>query len=284
MRSNYHTHSRFCDGKGEPREYVEFALANGFTALGFSGHAPLPFNNTFSIHNEDYLAYCNEVRKLQEEYRGRIDILLGLEIDYVPGVNEDFQPLIKKGRLDYFIGGVHLVTDPDDTPWLCSHHDEAAQRIWFIDGPRQETYDEGLQRVFHGDIRRGVTAFFHQTNAMIESQRPTIVAHFNKIVMHNRDRYFSEHDKWYLDLVYETIELIRETGCIAEVNTRGIYKKRHDDYYPSRELLCHMNELHIPVIVSTDAHAPEDLLRTEGAYEFLNEIQYHNIVRELLIP
>ena len=84
MRSNYHTHSCYCDGKGQPREYVEFALANGFTALGFSGHAPLPFSNTFSIHSEDYLAYCNEVRALKEEYRGRIDILLGLEIDYVP--------------------------------------------------------------------------------------------------------------------------------------------------------------------------------------------------------
>ena len=188
MRSNYHTHSRYRDGKGEPREYVEFALANGFSALGFSGHAPLPFSNTFSIHNEDYLAYCNEVRALKEEFRGRIDILLGLEIDYVPGVNDDFQPLIQQGGLDYFIGGVHLVTDPDDTEWLRNNCSEAAQRIWFIDGPKQETYDEGLQRVFHGDIRRGVTSFFRQTNAMIESQRPTIVAHFNKIVMHNRDR------------------------------------------------------------------------------------------------
>ena len=260
MLSNYHTHSRYCDGKGELREYVELALANGFTALGFSGHAPLPFKNTFSIHDEDYLAYCNEVRALKEEYRGRIDIRLGLEIDYVPGINDDFRSLIQQGGLDYCIGGVHLVTDPDDTEWLRNHHSDAAQRIWFIDGPRQETYDEGLQRVFHGDIRRGVTAFFHQSNAMIESQRPTIIAHFNKIVMHNRNRYFLEHDKWYLDLVYETIELIRETGCIAEVNTRGIYKKRHDDYYPSRELLRYMNEKRIPVIVSTDAHCPEDLL------------------------
>ena len=235
----------------------------------------------WATSDSHYPAYCNEVRALKEEYRGRIDILLGLEIDYVPGVNDDFRPLIHQGGLDYFIGGVHLVTDPDDTPWLRSHPSEAAQRIWFIDGPRQETYDEGLQRVFHGDIRRGVTSFFHQTNAMIESQRPTIVAHFNKIVMHNRDRYFSEHDKWYLDLVYETIELIRQTGCIAEINTRGIYKKRHDDYYPSRELLRHMNEKNIPVIVSTDAHCPEDLLRTEGAEEYLHSIGYKEIIQTL---
>ncbi|MBQ6068956.1 MAG: histidinol-phosphatase [Bacteroidales bacterium] len=278
MLSNYHTHSHYCDGKGELRDYVQLALANGFAALGFSGHAPLPFKNNFSIHDEDYLAYCNEVRALKEEYSHRIDIRLGLEIDYVPGVNDNFQPLIQQGGLDYCIGGVHLVTDPNDTEWLHDHPAEAAERIWFIDGPRQETYDEGLQRVFHGDIRLGVTSFFHQSNAMIESQHPTIVAHFNKIVMHNRDRYFLETDKWYLDLVYETIELIREVGCIVEVNTRGIYKKRHDDFYPSRQLLRHMADKHIPVIISTDAHCPDDLLKTEGAEEYLRAIRYPEIV------
>lgn len=281
MLSNYHTHSRFCDGKGELHEYVEFALANGFTSLGFSGHAPLPFENSFSIHAEEYQTYCDEVRALKEEYCGRIDIRLGLEIDYVPGVCDDFRPLIQQGGLDYFIGGVHIVTDPADTEWLRNRPADAAQRSWFIDGPRYETYDEGLQHLFNGNIRRGVTAFFHQTNAMIESQRPTIVAHFNKIVMHNRGRYFSEHDKWYLHLVYETIELIRETGCIAEINTRGIYKKRHDDFYPSKELLRYMNDKHIPVIISTDAHCPEDLIRSEGAEECLREIGYSEIITRL---
>lgn len=282
MKTNYHTHSSYCDGKASPREMAAFAAAHGFTHLGFSGHAPLPFANSFSIKDDQYDAYCAEVRALREEYCGRMKVLLGLEIDYVPGVCDDFRPLIAQGGLDYFIGGVHLVTDPADTDWLRTHPAEAGERIWFIDGPLQETYDEGLQRVFHGDIRRGVTAFFHQTDAMIESQHPTIVAHFNKIVMHNRGRYFSEEEPWYSDLVHETIRLIAESGCIAEVNTRGIYKKRHNDYYPSRQLLREMNDLRIPVIVSTDAHAPDDLLRTEGAHEYLHEIGYKEVVSTIL--
>ena len=43
-----------------------------------------------------------------------------------------------------------------------------------------------------------------------------------------------------------------------------------------------MKTLKIPVIVSTDAHAPEDLLRTEGAYEYLRQINYRNIIVELV--
>ena len=39
-----------------------------------------------------------------------------------------------------------------------------------------------------------------------------------------------------------------------------------------------MQQWRIPVIVSTDAHAPEDLLRTEGAYEYLAAIHYPEVL------
>lgn len=269
MLSNFHTHSSFCDGKTTPREMVEFAVAHGFTALGFSGHCPLPFENTFSI--TDYEGYCREVRTLQEEYKGHIDISLGLEIDYIPGMLEDFTPLIEQGGLDYTIGSVHLIPPEGTTP-------KAGEDLWMIDGSRYQTYDEGLMRHFGGDIRRGVRTYFHQENAMLERNRPTIVGHPDKIVMHNRDRYFHEDEPWYRDLALETIHLIHELGLICEINTRGIYKGRHADYYPGKRLIQEMKQLRIPVIVSTDAHAPEDLLLTEGAYEYLAAIGYPEVL------
>lgn len=269
MLSNFHTHSCYCDGKATPREMVDFAVGHGFKALGFSGHSPLPFDNTFSI--TDYDGYCREVRALQEEYKDRIEISLGLEFDYVPGMLEDFTPLTEQGGLDYTIGSVHLVPVPGVTP-------QGADDLWFIDGPRWERYDEGLQRLFGGDIRRGVTAYFHQQNAMLEKNRPTILGHPDKIAMHNRSRYFAEDEPWYEELALETLALARELGVIVEVNTRGIYKGRHPDYYPSRRLLQQMKQWRLPVIVSTDAHAPEDLPRTEGACEYLRAIQYPEVL------
>ena len=279
--TNYHTHSRFCDGKGEPREYVEYALANGFSALGFSGHSPLPYENTFSIKEDKFEEYCDTIRALKEEYAGRLDIRLGLEIDYVPGLCEDFKPLIERGGLEYTIGSVHLIPNPDAIDYIREHPAEAADYLWMIDGPRYELYDDGLQRHFGGDIRKAAKAFFYQNNVMIESQKPTIVGHFDKIVMHNKDRYFHYDEPWFRDLVYETAHLIRETGCVCEMNTRGIYKGRHYDFYPAKETLKYMNELGIPVIVSTDAHQPSDLTRTEDAEAFLREIHYREIVTTL---
>lgn len=269
MLSNFHTHSCYCDGKATPREMVDFAVAHGFTALGFSGHSPLPFDNTFSI--TDYDGYCREVRALQEEYKDRIEISLGLEFDYVPGMLEDFTPLTEQGGLDYTIGSVHLIPVPGTTP-------RDSNDLWMIDGPHYERYDEGLQRLFGGDIRRGVRAYFHQQNAMLEKNRPTILGHPDKIAMHNRSRYFTEDEPWYEELAMETLALAHELGVIVEVNTRGIYKGRHPDYYPSRRLLQQMKQWRLPVIVSTDAHAPEDLPRTEGASEYLRAIQYPEVL------
>ncbi len=281
MKVNYHTHSRYCDGKGELRDYVERALALGFSALGFSGHAPVPFDNTFAIHDDQYPDYCREVRALQAEYEDRIDIRLGLEIDYIPGVLEDFSGLIERGGLDYFIGSVHLVPNPSRIEALRSGDTDIASELWFIDGSRYQTYDEGLEKLFGGDIRAGVRAFFHQNNAMIEHTVPPIVGHVDKIVMHNRDRYFHYDEPWFRDLLYETLDLIREKGCICEINSRGIYKGRHYDYYPGRDTIRYMNTLGIPVMVGSDAHSPDDLDRFEGAYEFLNEIGYKNIAYHL---
>lgn len=279
--TNYHTHSLYCDGAAPLRNYVELALAHGFSHLGFSGHSPLPFQNNYSIKADRYPDYCREVRDLQTEFAGRIAVALGLEIDYVPGLCDDFGPLKEQGGLDYVIGSVHLIPAPGAEEQLRRCPEEADRLLWMIDGPRYQQYDDGLFRLFGGDIRRAVRAFFDQTNRMIVTQRPTIVGHFDKVVMHNRGRYFYYDEPWFRSLVGETVSLIAETGCICEVNTRGLYKKRHTDYYPARPVLCEMAGKGIPLIVSTDAHAPADLMQFEGIYDYLRSIAYPSIVSHL---
>ena len=266
IKANYHTHSCYCDGKESLRRYVETAVERGFTHLGFSGHAPVPFENTFAIDGERYLDYCNEVRGLKEEFADRLKIFLGLEIDYIPGVLDNFEELITTGGLDYCIGSVHLVNKM------------RGGDLWFIDGSKQQSYDEGLSRVFDGNIKEAVRAFFRQTNEMIASQRPSIVGHFDKVAMHNKERYFGTDEEWYLALVRETLELIKECGCVCEINTRGIYKGRYSDFYPATRIIRIMNTMDIPAVVSTDAHQPDDLDKFEGVYTLLREVGYKRLV------
>jgi histidinol-phosphatase (PHP family) len=86
-----------------------------------------------------------------------------------------------------------------------------------------------------------------------------IIGHLDKIKMHNRGRYFSEDEPWYQALVDETLSLVREKNVIVEVNTRGIYKKRSDTHFPGPAILRKIKALNIPVIISSDAHKPEEV-------------------------
>ncbi|MBN3036249.1 MAG: histidinol-phosphatase [Bacteroidales bacterium] len=244
---NLHTHSHFCDGKEAPEAYVRKAIDLGFHTIGFSSHAPVPFENSFSLPEERVGEYASEIRRLQTEYSDKISVCLGLELDFIPGITRNFVYYRHMAGLDYAIGGVHLVKGT------------AGEGLWFIDGAWAEIYDSGLSEVFNGDIRRGVEAYYQQIMEMVSTQRPDIVAHLDKIKMHNRGRYFSEDEPWYRELVWKTLRCIAGSGCIIEVNTRGIYKKRSPAFYPSPAILEQAYHLGIPVTVSSDAHRPEEL-------------------------
>ena len=243
---NLHTHSYFSDGKSTPEEVVVEAINQGMKVLGFSDHSPVPFENSFAIKNDEVQNYISTIKSLKEKYQDQIDIYCSMEMDFIPGIVKDFKKTKEELSLDYMIGSVHLVGND-------------INKLWFIDGSKVETYDEGLFNYYNGDIKKGVKTFFHQYNEMIETEEFDIVGHFDKIKMHNRDRYFTENEKWYRDLLMETLTLIKEKSLIVEVNTRGIYKKRSEDFYPSTWILPIMCEMNIPVVISSDSHKSEEL-------------------------
>lgn len=265
---NLHTHSYFCDGKEEPEDYVKQAIELGFHTLGFSSHAPVPFENNFSLKEEKTEEYFSTIRALGEKYKDKINILLSMEIDYIPGITRAFAEFSKAGNLDYTIGGVHLVRNNE------------IEKLWFIDGSQQETYDDGLQKLFNGHIQKGVEAYYGQIREMVATQKPDIIAHLDKIKMHNKNRYFSEEEGWYKDLVWKTLKYIAsESNCIVEVNTRGLYKKRSDTFFPSPAILEQVHHLKIPVTLSSDAHQPQELNGYyEEALKLMKEIGFKELV------
>lgn len=257
--ANYHTHNHFCDGKEEPLAYVKKAIELGFKALGFSSHAPVLFENNYSIPQEKLLDYCREIENLKALYKNQIELFLGLEADFIPNKTHDFSYFRKACKLDYIIGSIHLVAHP------------ISNEIWFIDGGIQEKWDHGLELVFGGDIKAGVKAFYHQTNQMIEEQKPDILGHFDKIKMHNKNRFFTQEEFWYQQLIKESLTLIKQKGLILEINTRGLYKGRCQELFPSIPIIQKAQEMGIPLMLNTDAHHPDELF---GYYsEALNLIQ-----------
>ena len=79
--SNLHTHSIYSDGAHTPREIVEQAISQGMSAIGISDHSYTFFDTRYCIAEEKNLQYINELRALKEEYKGKIDVLVGIELD-----------------------------------------------------------------------------------------------------------------------------------------------------------------------------------------------------------
>ena len=75
-------HTTFCDGKNTAEEMVLSAIEKGFSVLGFSGHAPMPFETDWCMTEEFALCYREEVTRLKEKYKGKIRIYCGIEQSY----------------------------------------------------------------------------------------------------------------------------------------------------------------------------------------------------------
>jgi histidinol-phosphatase (PHP family) len=247
MLTNHHTHSLYSDGYSQPEDYIKAAIDKGFTLLGFSEHSPLPFENPFSFKIARKDQYLGEINQLKQKYSHLLSLYLSMEMDYVPRMSQSFSELKSAFGLDYVIGSVHLVRPVD------------SDELWFTDGPDYKTYDDGLINLFAGNIRKAVTRYYHQIHEMIENEKFDIIGHFDKIKMHNRDRFFRESESWYQNLINQTLDLLKQHNIIVEVNTRGLYKKRSDTTYPGLETLIKIRQAGIPVMVNSDAHNPDDI-------------------------
>jgi histidinol-phosphatase (PHP family) len=121
--ANYHTHTPRCQhAHGSEEEFVQAAIRCGYSVLGFSDHTPWPFRSGY-ISNcrmvvsqlDDYVA---TVRALQEKYKDRLHIYLGLEAEYFPEYLPWLEEQVEKYRLDYLIFGNHFYYSEESGPYF----------------------------------------------------------------------------------------------------------------------------------------------------------------------
>lgn len=245
--TNYHGHCYYCDGKFEPEAYVEKAIELHMPAIGFSSHCPFEGGHAWNMSMEDLPNYLKEVSALKEKYVEDIEIYIGLEMDFIPEVIDDNKAHIQNASLDYLIGSIHYTGVFEDG------------RFCEIDGPHSK-FLEGLGKIYDQDVKSMITHYFELMRTMIQQKSTTILGHLDKIkIQAEKGILFSEYEDWYRKEVGKTLETLLETNTILEVNTRGIYKKKTVDTYPSKWILELAYEMGIPIMLNADAHHPEEL-------------------------
>lgn len=112
-KTNYHTHTPRCmHAVGEEREYIDTAIEHGYEILGFSDHTPWLYESdyvaTMRMPLSQFPDYKAKVLSLKSEYESKIQILLGLEVEYFPKYMDWLKKFIVEEDLDYIILGHHF--------------------------------------------------------------------------------------------------------------------------------------------------------------------------------
>ena len=221
-----HNHTPLCNhAKGSPEEFIQKALQKGIKIYGFADHAPMEFDYKYRMNFEDMDKYEQEIKKLKEKYKDKIEILLGYEVDFTPFVDKR----VIKREVDYLIGSVHFLDN------------------WGFDNP--EFIKEWEKR----DIDDVYKEYFTKIEEMANSKLFNIVGHIDLV------KIFGHKPKKNIkDIAKNAIKAIKNSKMAVEINTAGL-RKPIKETYPYGELLDMILNENIDITFSSDAHSPEQV-------------------------
>lgn len=229
-----HTHSTLCDGKDTLTEMARAAFEAGAVSFGASGHSHTPMpEDEGQVLPADMAAYRAEVLRLREEYAGRMDVLLGIELDNCADVTAE--------GFDYWIGSVHRLRGPDG-------------RLYTVDW-KPELLAVCRDGAFGGDGLAMAEAYYAEAAAMA-ARRPTILGHIDLITKFNEDGgFFDEAAPRYRTAALAALRAADPEATLLEINTGAMSRACRSVPYPALFLLEEWRSMGGRIILTADAHS-----------------------------
>lgn len=264
--TNLHTHTKYCDGKYSAEDMILSAINSSMQSIGISTHGPLPFKSDWNIQKAEVDSYIDEIINLKQKYNDTIEVYLGMELDYIPGIGFDDYTLDLIKRLDYYIGSVHFLAKFKNG------------EMWTVDYNLEELMN-GISESFNGNIRIAVETYYDYIGKMAMEYKPPIIGHLDLFKKNNKNNIlFNENEKWYIDAVEKCLCIIAKTPCMLEINTGGIARGYTNEQYPSTFILKMIKEKNIPVIINSDAHSTDGInCKFEEIYKLVYNLGFEKI-------
>lgn len=228
-----HCHTPLCKHAfGEPEEYAATALSRGFKGITFTCHCPLPdrFSHHVRMAPEQFDEYVEMISATREMFAGRLDVRLGLESDFYPGIEPWLEKLHARVPLSHVLGSIHYQI-------------------------------QDYRKLFYtGDVHSYQELYYDHLARSAESGLFDTLAHPDLIKNESPADWDFERLRPHIE---RALDRIAATGVAMELNTSGVQKSL-PEMNPSPSQLALMHERGIPVVIGADAHVPE---RVGDGYE-----------------
>lgn len=218
-----HMHTPLCKHAwGEPEEYAAQALKAGLKGIIFTCHCPMPdgYWPMVRMAESEFDTYLELVKRTADAYKGKLDVLLGLESEYFPGYEKWIESLHQRADFDYILGAVH---------WQAKE---------YLNKYETGTI-EGFRRTYFEHLAQSAETGLYDCLA-----HPDLVKNYHP-------------DSWCFAIIKNTVtnalDRIAKTGVAMELNTSGL-NKSYSEMNPGNEMLRMMAERNIPIVIGSDAH------------------------------
>lgn len=261
----------------ELEEIIEISEQRGVVP-GIREHAALPRDYRLGEHKDfEYAMIPGEEERFISLFKGT-NIRIGLEIDYLPGYEDEtlgiMNSLLQAASsagvgVSGVNGSVHLL--PGDLNDLGIDKGKVKDIIWDLDENLFETHikQRGVKKViddYFGRMRDLVRSRMFDTLSHIELLRK-----FDRVGTNGESIYFGDDEKYFQKSALSVLELVAETGMAAEINMAGYYNLLGRPYM-SQELLNACSEMKIPICIASDSHKPDGIAARFGdAYKMCRD-------------
>lgn len=254
MKTDNHIHSPFCPHGSTDSfvEYINRGIDLGLTEMTFTEHAPLPKGFIDPTPEKDsgmdaalLSAYFQELQQLKEQYKDRITIKLGLEVDYIEGFEQETKAFLNEigPNLDDSILSVHFIQHKQK--WHC------------IDFSADSFSDISTEL---GSVDAVYTSYFNTLEKSILADlgpfKPRRIGH---ITLVHKFQHRFQPTKSFDDRIYQILETIKRQNYQLDYNGAGVVKTLCREPYPPERFAKRAIELGIPLLYGSDAHQAKDL-------------------------
>ena len=242
-----HMHTPLCKHAwGEPEEYAAQALQVGLKGIIFTCHCPMPdgFWPTVRMADSEFDTYIAMVERAAVAFQGRLDVRLGLESEFFPGMEGWIEKLHQRADFDYILGAVH---------WQARDY---------------------LAKYETGTIEAFRKTYFNHLAQSAEAGLYDCLAHPDLVKNYHPDSWCFAIVK---DQIAAALDRIAGTGVAMELNTSGL-NKSYSEMNPGLEMLRMMSDRGIPIVIGSDAHRPNRVgEHFMTALSHLQEAGYENV-------